>query len=290
MSAYLQGGAVLSFCVPGEFCKDNDSANQKKRQRLSKKMYQPFFWGDYFRDTGDLSLVEHGAYLKLIGTYWSTGRPIPSDAVRMRRACGAVSDEEAAAALFVLQTYFHQEGDVWRHRRIERDLAEHAHRAELASTAAKKAAEARWSPSKEDADSSSKRMRSASVSDGNHSTPLHSIPNPSAIALERAPGPSMSYCPPEISMAFDQVFNAYPASRRNKRTALPIFVSMNLHTDVDAILAGITNLKSSPRWTDKGGQYIPSLDLFLERKEWEGMAKPIDYKNHDFFAHRRNKQ
>ncbi len=90
-------------------------------------------------------------------------------------------------------------------------------------------------------------------------------------------------------MAFDQVFNAYPASRRNRRTALPIFVSMNLHTEVEAILAGIAALKPSQRWTEKSGQYVPSLDLFLERKEWEGAPKPIDYKNHNFFAHRKIK-
>ena len=137
-------------------------------------MYQPFFWGDYLRDTGQLSLTEHGAYLRLIGEYWSTGKPIPADAERMRRACGVHCEADATAMQYVLERYFHRDGDVWRHSRIERDLVEHANRSEIASEAAKRAANARWAQ-RDDAKTDARRMPdampSACVSDANHSTP-----------------------------------------------------------------------------------------------------------------------
>lgn len=134
-------------------------------------MYQPFFWGDYLRDTGQLSLLEHGVYLRLIGEYWNTGKPF-ADPARMMRALQAHTDEEKQAIQHVLEQYFHFEEGVWRHHRIERSLKEHTERAEAASDAAKRAAEARW-----DAERMRGALPSASethcVSDANHSTPTH---------------------------------------------------------------------------------------------------------------------
>lgn len=138
---------------------------------MSNKHYQPFFWGDYLRDTQQLSLLEHGAYLRLIGEYWNTGKPLPADAERMRRACGGHCEQDAKAIQYVLERYFELDGDVWRHHKIDETLKSHAEHAKKASEAASKAANARWS---KDAEGNAKRMRTASVSDANHSTPLQS--------------------------------------------------------------------------------------------------------------------
>ena len=35
--------------------------------------------GDYQRDTGHLSLVEHGAYTLMLDTYYATSRPLPKE-------------------------------------------------------------------------------------------------------------------------------------------------------------------------------------------------------------------
>ena len=40
--------------------------------------WMPWYIGDYRRDTGHLSTLEHGAYRLLIDHYWETG-PIPDD-------------------------------------------------------------------------------------------------------------------------------------------------------------------------------------------------------------------
>ncbi len=132
------------------------------------KHYQPFFWGDYLRDTGNLSLVEHGAYLRLIGEYWNTGKPLPADAERMRRACGCHSEADTKAIEYVLDRFFSREGDVWRHKRLDADLASEIEHRKKRSEAAKTAAEARWS------DASS--MRGASQPHATHSTPLQPTP------------------------------------------------------------------------------------------------------------------
>jgi uncharacterized protein YdaU (DUF1376 family) len=38
----------------------------------------PMYWGDYLRDTRELTAEEHGAYLMLIAHYWNRG-PLPDD-------------------------------------------------------------------------------------------------------------------------------------------------------------------------------------------------------------------
>ena len=37
------------------------------------------FIADYKRDTGHLSMLEHGAYQALLDTYYLTEKPLPSD-------------------------------------------------------------------------------------------------------------------------------------------------------------------------------------------------------------------
>jgi uncharacterized protein YdaU (DUF1376 family) len=42
------------------------------------RAWMPMYWGDYLRDTRDLTAEEHGAYLMLIAHYWNRG-PLPDD-------------------------------------------------------------------------------------------------------------------------------------------------------------------------------------------------------------------
>lgn len=83
--------------------------------------WMPMFWGDYLRDTGHLSTAEHGAYMLLIGHYWTTGKPIPdSDAVMARITRQGIANwkkmRDTIAAFFVI------EGDLWQHGRVDAEL------------------------------------------------------------------------------------------------------------------------------------------------------------------------
>ena len=62
------------------------------------RAWMPLYWGDYLRDTRDLSTLQHGAYLLLIAHYWQhVGRGTP-----------------AIDAKF---------GPGWRHKRIDAEIA-----------------------------------------------------------------------------------------------------------------------------------------------------------------------
>lgn len=98
-----------------------------------------FYTDDYIRNTMHLTTEEHGAYLLLMLAYYGTEKPLPSS----DRALAALSKlpmdrwmecRPAIAAFFV------EEGALWRHHRIEEEIAErcakHAQSSARASHAA----------------------------------------------------------------------------------------------------------------------------------------------------------
>jgi uncharacterized protein YdaU (DUF1376 family) len=107
---------------------------------MSNSWY-PRYYGDYMRDTGHLTLAQHGAYTKLLDQYYAHGKGIPADHEALFRMCSAMHDEERAAVAYVADKYFPVNGDGMRHnRRADRELAKLADRSESARQSAK----ARW--------------------------------------------------------------------------------------------------------------------------------------------------
>jgi uncharacterized protein YdaU (DUF1376 family) len=84
--------------------------------------YYRFFPGDYLRDTMHISLIEDGAYRRLLDFYYSEER-LPSDPERLYRICRATSPDERGAVDYVVGAFFHAGGDHLINRRAERELA-----------------------------------------------------------------------------------------------------------------------------------------------------------------------
>jgi uncharacterized protein YdaU (DUF1376 family) len=85
--------------------------------------WSAFYWGDYLAPTSHLTLAQHGAYLLLMAHYYTTRSPLPASAPLLRRVCRCMTDAEQAAVAKVLQEFFIRRGDVYRHERIDRELA-----------------------------------------------------------------------------------------------------------------------------------------------------------------------
>ena len=76
--------------------------------------------GDYARDTGHLSIMEHGVYTILLDRYYATERPIPADQVH--RLARARTDDERSAVDAVLGEFFFLDGNEWRHNRADEEI------------------------------------------------------------------------------------------------------------------------------------------------------------------------
>ena len=80
--------------------------------------------GDYARDTGHLSALEHGIYTLLLDWYYTNERPIPQEkAFRIARG----NHEETQT---VLSEFFELTPDGWKHARADREIAEYKEKAE----------------------------------------------------------------------------------------------------------------------------------------------------------------
>lgn len=84
--------------------------------------FMPMFWEDYLIDAGHLTAAEHGAYLMLICRYWTTGKPIPDNDTLMSRVA-RLTDDEWRMLKPTICGFFSYDDGVWRHKRIDAELA-----------------------------------------------------------------------------------------------------------------------------------------------------------------------
>jgi uncharacterized protein YdaU (DUF1376 family) len=76
--------------------------------------------GDYARDAGHLTVLEHGVYTLLLDRYYVTEQGIPAD--QAQRIARARSKEEIAAVDAVLKEFFRLVDGVWINGRCEEEI------------------------------------------------------------------------------------------------------------------------------------------------------------------------
>lgn len=85
--------------------------------------YFELYPGDYLRDTARLALIEHGAYLKLMLSYYSEETPLPASYAELYQIAVAISAEEKAAVRKVADKFFPVFPDGFRHKnRIDEEI------------------------------------------------------------------------------------------------------------------------------------------------------------------------
>lgn len=92
--------------------------------------------GDYAKDAGHLSMLEHGAYTLLLDRYYSTEQPIPVDQVY--RIARARTEEECAAVDTVLREFFKPSEKGWVNGRGDEEIEKARLRIEIARENGKK--------------------------------------------------------------------------------------------------------------------------------------------------------
>jgi uncharacterized protein YdaU (DUF1376 family) len=86
--------------------------------------YFELYPGDYLRDTTRLSLLEHGAYLRLMLAYYGEEEPLPADHAELYTIVSAVSAADKSAVRKVADRYFPVgEDGVRRNGRADEEIA-----------------------------------------------------------------------------------------------------------------------------------------------------------------------
>lgn len=79
--------------------------------------WMPLYIGDYLKDTGHLTTLQHGAYLLLIMHYWQHGG-LPADDAAKARICRLTGKQWESNCL-AFASLFHSD---WSHKRIDGEL------------------------------------------------------------------------------------------------------------------------------------------------------------------------
>ncbi len=80
--------------------------------------------GDYAKDTGHLSLLEHGVYTRLLDWSYATERPLPADEESIYRLCGALKKPEQEAVRRVIGEFFQVTGGGRVNKRVMEELGQ----------------------------------------------------------------------------------------------------------------------------------------------------------------------
>ena len=86
--------------------------------------------GDYARDAGHLSVIEHGAYTLLLDRYYVTEAPLPAEIAQVCRLLRAASKTEREAIEQVLREFFTLTDQGWRHKRCDAEIERYKKRVE----------------------------------------------------------------------------------------------------------------------------------------------------------------
>ena len=78
--------------------------------------------GDLTEATAHLSMLEDGAYGRLLRKYYATEKPLPADIKQVQRLVGARSKEEREAVEAVLQEFFELHDDGWHQQRCDAEI------------------------------------------------------------------------------------------------------------------------------------------------------------------------
>lgn len=106
--------------------------------------------GDYIKDTVILSMLEDGAYNRLIDQYYQTEKPLPLNKTMLYKMARATSTAERKAVDFVIASFFKATDDGYIQERCEEELSKYQEKSEKA----KESAKARWEKSERNANAS----------------------------------------------------------------------------------------------------------------------------------------
>ncbi|HBN16156.1 MAG TPA: hypothetical protein DD407_14045 [Pseudohongiella sp.] len=125
--------------------------------------------GDYRKDTGHLTLLEHGIYRMLIDSYYVNEGPLDADDTKLMRTHCIRTPDEQQAYRNVIDDFFELDDGVYRHAGCDKVLAKIFEK----SAKARESAERRWAkkskaskPSRKPDDANAMRTHSEGNADG----------------------------------------------------------------------------------------------------------------------------
>lgn len=146
--------------------------------------YYEHHLGDYVKDAGHLSMIEDGAYRRLLDAYYSRERALPADLKECCKLARASSKPEREAVAYVLREFFELRSDGYHQGRADKEIG----RFQDKQAKARRSANARWnrdeSQSEIDANACPNGMRTHSEGNAPRARPQSPDTKPKASTPE----------------------------------------------------------------------------------------------------------
>lgn len=210
--------------------------------------------GDYRKDTGHLTLLEHGIYRQLLDTYYTEESPLTTDLNKLMRSHSVRNADEVQAFENVLNDFFKLTEKGYVHDRCDKELEKIYGKSE----SARASANARWANRNKDIDANAMQTQSESNAIG--MLPNNPIPNNPITHIHK------------YTEEFELFWKSYPR-HESKSLAMKAFKKANV--DINILLKAIAQQKNSKQWKDN---IIPHASTWLNQSRWEDeiVAKPTN--------------
>lgn len=207
--------------------------------------------GDYAKDTGHMSALEHGVYTLLLDRYYSTEKPIPeADALRVARA---KTKEERSAVCSVLAEFFKfdAESKSYRHSYADRVIRAAHEKAEANRENGRHGGR----PAKPRGNPEETQM----VPDGLPEKTLATNP----LATSHKPLANT-----QTDADFHAFWFAYPL-KKGRAKAMEAYAKALTKADHATLMAALEAQKLWPEWLRENGRFIPHATTWLNQSRWE---------------------
>lgn len=276
--------------------------------------YYEHHLGDYAKKTLHLSMLEDGAYRRLIDVYYTRELPLPIDSRELYRLVRAQNKADRASVDAVLLEFFQKKSDGWHHNRCDEEISRYAEsqvgneeKKEHDKERQRRARERRktlfatlrehdlvppWDTKTQDLEAMLSRVTSRDESQGGHGDGHAPVTPPvtrdnTATHGDLSHPQSQSQSPDPVKktnnrgVRFDDFWAAWPAGERkqDRKQCCEKWKSKGLDEFADAILADIAVKRNTEKWREG---YIEAPLVYINNRRWEDGATTGQPKQESF--------
>ena len=217
--------------------------------------------GDYQRDTGHLSILEHGAYGLLLDAFYARNGQLPVEKRLLHRLLRATTREERKAVDSVLAEFWTLEDGNWLNRRALSEILKAKSQADTNRRIA--------------TERETKRTTKRDTNRSTKSEPIHSH--------SQIPEPEKSKQPPkpparklaDVPEGFSHWYNAYP-QKVGKLAAIKAWKKIKPSKTLAVQMAeAIRNQVEQHHFQNgRGEDFVPNPSTWLNQGRWEDEISP----------------
>jgi uncharacterized protein YdaU (DUF1376 family) len=220
--------------------------------------------GDYLRDTGTLTLAQHGAYTLMLLEHYATEKPLPEgrDLYRLLRA---ETKAEKDAIDWVAAKFWTRTEAGLINKRAAREIEKAAHQRSVNQEVGKRGGRPKETVSETESviDKETESVSESKPIDNPNQTPDTRLKDKTKpLTPFRDSGES-------LEAGFAEFWQRYPR-KTNKLAARTAWAKLRGDADLlTEIFSGLERAKRCEQWRKDGGQYIPHPSTWLKNRRWE---------------------